>query len=146
MFDWITLFLLFLLVGWWCFVQVRHLLRRYSSGGWPTANALVQKGAVGTISFGRGATSPAAFLGYSFFVQGARYAGIFAVYGAEDLVRTIQSGLAGASIDVRFSPSDPNVSYLVDLHDVRFGGLSATQNPEWLDQAPAFSIGDALQK
>src|SRR5579859_5715023 len=30
MFDWITLFLLFLLVGWWCFVQFRHILRRYS--------------------------------------------------------------------------------------------------------------------
>ena len=108
--------------------------------------AVVQKGAAGTISFGRGAMAPAVFLGYSFVVQGNRYAGIFALYGSEDLVRSVQGGLAGGALDVRFNPSDPSVSYLVDLCDTRFGGLTATQNPEWLDQAPPFSIGDALQR
>ncbi len=144
-FEWISLFLLFLLVVWWLSAQVRHLIRRHASHRWPITTAVVRKGAVGTISFGRGATSPAAFLGYSFVVQGTRYAGIFAVYGAEDLVLTSQNNLAGVSLNVRFNPSDPNMSYLVDLYDVRFAGLIATQNPEWLDQSPAFSIGDAIQ-
>jgi hypothetical protein len=60
-------------------------------------------------------------------------------------VRTVQSNLAGVAIEVRFSPSDPSVSYLVDLRDTRFGGLAATQNPEWLSQAPEFHIGDAIR-
>ena len=37
----------------------------------------------------------------------------------------------------------PGTSLLVDYKDAHFGGLLASQDPDWLDQAPAFDLQDA---
>jgi hypothetical protein len=144
-FDWVSLLLMFSVLGWWCIFQIRYLLRRYRSRRWPTANAIVQKGAMGGISFGKGASAPASFLGYAYTVDSMRYAGFFAVYGDEVRVRKLHDGLVGATLQIRYDASDPSVSFLLDYDDPRFDGLTATQNPEWLDQSPAFDLQDAIR-
>jgi len=82
-FDWLLQGALLVGLGWWSFVQVRYSVRRHQSGHWPVADATIQKGAVGRLSFGRGASAPASFMAYAFEVGGVRYAGIFAMYGDE---------------------------------------------------------------
>jgi hypothetical protein len=84
-------------------------------------------------------------MGYAYIVQGMRYAGFFAIYGEDSRVRKLSDGLAGGPIQIRYNPSDPNISYLVGCHDSRFDGLAATQNPEWLEQSPAFDLQDAVR-
>jgi hypothetical protein len=145
-FEWASLLILFFALRWWYFVQIRFVLRRYRSKHWPTVDATLQKGAIGKISFGRGATAPATFMGYAYIVQGVRYAGFFALYGDDSQVRKLQDDLTGAHIQIRYDPSDPNVSYLLDNKDSRFDGLAATQNPEWLNQSPAFDLQDTVRR
>jgi hypothetical protein len=133
------------MLGWYGFVQIRYLLRRYRRNRWPSAEATIQQGAIGKIYFGKGATAPASFLGYAYNVQGVRYGGYFALYGGEAIVQKLHKGLAGASIQIRYNPSDPNTSFLLNYSDFRFEGLKATQSPEWLNQAPAFDLQDAIR-
>ena len=144
-FEWAFLLILFFVLGWWYFAQIRFVLRRYRSKRWPTVDATLQKGAVGRISFGKGASAPATFVGYAYIVQGVQYAGFFAVYGDGSQVRKLQDSLTGAHVQIRYDPVDPNVSYLADYKDSRFDGLAATQNPEWLDQSPTFDLQDAIR-
>jgi hypothetical protein len=144
-FEWVSRLILLFVLSWWYFVQIRFVLRRYRSKGWPITDGTLQKGAVGRISFGRGASAPATFMGYAYIVQGVRYAGFFALYGDESQTCKLQDGLTGAHVQIRYNPSDPNVSYLVDYKDPRFDGLAATQNPEWLEQSPAFDLQDAVR-
>jgi|SRR5580704_1774010 hypothetical protein len=144
-FDWVYILLMFSVVGWWSVVQIRYLLKRSRSNRWPTVDATIQRGAIGNISFGRGGSAPASFMGYAYIVQGARYAGYFAVYGEEVRVRKLHEGLAGRTIEVRYEPSNPDNSCLANSQNSLFGGLTATQNPEWLDQSPAFDLQDALR-
>jgi hypothetical protein len=143
-FDWISLSVLLLLMCWWYFVQLRFLLQRSRSKSWPSVEAKLQKGAVGRISFGKGASAPAAFVGYAYSVDGVRYAGFFALYG-DDKVGRLNDALAGGSVQVHYKPTDPNVSYLMNRDDSRFEGLSATQNPEWLEQSQAFDLQNAIR-
>jgi Protein of unknown function (DUF3592) len=145
--DWIVRLLPISILIWWWLAQGRHAWRRFCSRRWPAATATIQKGSIGPISFGRGVTVSAVFLGYGFLAQGVRRAGIFAVYGTqdEDILRGLEERLAGASVEVRYDPSDLGVSYLVDIHDSRFEGLTVTQNPKWLSQAPEFHIGDVIR-
>jgi hypothetical protein len=144
-FELVFLLILFSILGWWYFVQLRYLIRLYRSRSWPTADARIQKGAIGGISFGKGASAPASFMGYAYVIQGKRYAGFFALYGDEVHVQDVQDSLPGTPLQIRYNPSDPNISCLLDFNDVRFAGLTATQNPEWLDQAPAFDLQDAIR-
>jgi hypothetical protein len=67
-FEWASLLILFFALSWWYFVQIRFVLRRYRSKYWPTVDATLQKGAIERISFGRGATAPATFMGYAYIV------------------------------------------------------------------------------
>ena len=145
--DWVVTLALLSILIWWCFAQSRHVWRRFSSRRWPTVTATIQKGSVGPISFGRGVTVPAAFLGYAFVIEGIRRAGIFAIYGTQDenILHRLEDKLAGSSVDVRYDPSDLGLSYLVDLHDSRFEGLTVTQNPERVSQAPEFHIEDVIR-
>ena len=145
--DWVVRLLLLSILIWWWLAQGRHAWQRLSSRRWPTATATIQKGSIGPISFGRGVTVSAAFLGYGFVVEGSRRAGIFAIYGTQDvdILQRLEDRLAGASVDIRYDPSDLGVSYLSDLHDPLFEGLTVTQNPEWLSQAPEFHIGDVIR-
>jgi len=143
--EWTLLLVSLVAIGWWYVVQIRFLLRRYRSKLWPVIDATLQKGAVGRISFGRGASCPATFMGYAYSVQGVRYAGFVALYGDDDRINELHDHLTGAAIQIRYNPSDPNISYLVDYNGARFEGLVATQNPEWLDQSPACDLQDAIR-
>ena len=84
-------------------------------------------------------------MGYAYIVQGVQYAGFFALYDDDSHVRKLSDGLSGDTVQIRYNPSDPNVSFLVDRNDSRFEGLAATQNPEWLEQSPAFDLQDAVR-
>jgi hypothetical protein len=48
-FEWASLLILFCLLGWWYFIQIRFLVRRHRSKHWPTVDAALQNGAVGRI-------------------------------------------------------------------------------------------------
>jgi hypothetical protein len=144
-FGWVFLLVPLSIIVWSYIVQIRYLMLRYRSKHWPSLVATLQKGSIGRISFGKGASAPATFIGYAYIVQGMRYAGFFALYGNDSKVRRLHADLAGGAIQIRYHLSDPNVSLLVDYTDQRFDGLAATQNPDWLDQSPPFDLQDAVR-
>jgi hypothetical protein len=74
-----------------------------------------------------------------------RYAGFFALCGDDDLVRKLHDRLAGGAIQIRYDPTAPSVSFLVNECDSRFDGLRASQDPEWLEQSPPFDLQDAIR-
>jgi hypothetical protein len=84
-------------------------------------------------------------MGYPFKVDGARYAGVFAIYGDETRTLRLNQGLNGSPVKIRYSPADPNISCLVSDGDSRFEQLAVTQNPDWVNQAPAFDLQDAIR-
>jgi len=131
----------------YCILLIRYLVMRYRRLRWPIADAVIQKGPIATIYIARNASRLAVFLGYSYKVKGVRYAGYFGIYAAYDTeatVRTLHDRLPGAPLQVRYCPSDPNVSVLADYKDSRFEGLRAFQNPGLLRQAPAFDLQDTI--
>lgn len=144
-YNWVWLSIVGLLLGFWAFTQIRYLIRRYRRNCWPTTEAVIQKGAFGKIPMGKGATVPANFVGYSYTIEGVRRAGFFALIGNETQMKSVESSLVGASMQIRYNPSDPDVSLLADYQDPRFGGMKATQSPEMLDNAPSFNLQDAIR-
>lgn len=111
-------------------IEVRFMIRRLQSGGWPTATATIRAEFVGSV--GRGAR--AAFFAYDFIFQGAKHCGQFALVplASEDQGRKLLSVLGGLPISIRYNPKRPEISFLVNhLYDARFDGVSATQNPYW---------------
>jgi hypothetical protein len=144
-FDWIFLLAMMFVLGWWYFVQAVYFVRRLRSRRWPTADATIQKGALGGVSVGRGASVPASFMGYAFVVNNVRYAGLFAVCGDQAFLHRLNNRLNGQTIQIRYNHSDPNMSFLVDYYDQRFGGQVATQNPERPESAPPFDIQNAIR-
>jgi hypothetical protein len=145
LFSWLSLFFLFGLMAWWYVIQGRHLVQQYSSRKWPSMEGVIQRGAIGPVKMGKGSVN-GCFLGYSFQVAETRYAGFFVIFCDHDKSAQLQKGLPGATLQVRYKLSDPNVSYLADRQDPRFGWQGASQNPEYLNQAPAFDLEDALRK
>jgi hypothetical protein len=137
----LVLFLVLLLIlgG---FVQIRYFLLRSRSKHWPVIDATLQRGCIGKISKG---AIPTAFVGYAYIVQGVRYAGFFALCGDDDLVRKLNDRLAGGTIQIRYDPTAPSVSFLVNEYDSRFDGLEASQNPDSLKQCPPFDLQDATR-
>lgn len=144
-FDWLYFAVMYSILGCYFFVQIRYLIRRHRRNSWPCADATIQQGAIGKISVGRGGTILASFIGYTYNVQGLRYAGYFAICGNEAATQELYESLSGEHIQIRYSPSDPNISLLVDYKDFRFKGLKATQSPQFLNQAPAFDLQDAIR-
>ena len=144
-FGWIFFLILLSVLAWWYTVQLRFYLLRYRSKRWPVATATLQQGVVGRVASGKGGWVPVAFMGYAYVVQSARYAGYFALCGDESKIRGLQTALPGGEVQVRYDPSDPIVSLLVDYVDSRFEGLTATQNPELLNRSPAFDLQDAAR-
>lgn len=113
---------------------------------WPVTDASIQRGAIGVVLPGRN-SFPAAFMGYAFEVKGVRYANYFVVFGSsESRVHNVHRQLPGALLSVRYDPSDPNTSFLVNYNDGRFGGLTASQDAIFLASAPAFDLQDTLGK
>jgi hypothetical protein len=80
-----------------------------------------------------------------FKVQGERYGAYFVVVGKKDVLQKVNENLAGAPIQIRYNPSDPDVSLLVDYKDFRFEGQKASQDPDWLNQAPTVDLQDAIR-
>jgi hypothetical protein len=139
-----SLVLLSVLV-WWYSIQFRYYFRRYRAKRWPIIVATLQKGAMGGISVGKGASIPAAVIGYSYMVEGVRYAGFFAPYGDVVKAQTLLNDLQSHEIQIRYNPSDLKFSFLSEFNDPRFQGLTATQNPARLSNCPAFDLQDALR-
>ena len=122
--------------------QVWYGVLRMRSKRWPTVAAKVQQSAPGIVTFrhdrlGYDYTSPARFLGYAFSVAGVRYAGLFVLYGEETKVQQVARRLVGQPVQVRYDPARPDTSLLADYEDSRFQGLTASQRPDFLDEAPA---------
>jgi hypothetical protein len=125
--------------------SIRYFWQWSQRKRYPIANANIQKGAVGTVSFGKGGSFPAAYMGYAFVVEGIRYAGLFVLYGGESAVQQTYEGLDGEHIDIYYKPSDPNISFLADSKDSRFRGLAVTQDPGVVNQGPSFDLQDAMR-
>ena len=133
------------LLVWILSIEIPYLLKYLRRKNWPSANATIQKGAMGRISRGKGGFIPACFIGYTFKVQDERYAAYFVLVGNEEALEKLNKNLSGGSLEIRYDPSDHNISLLVDYHDFRFAGLTASQDPEWLSQAPSFDLQDVIR-
>jgi hypothetical protein len=144
LFTWLWLLFLLCLLGSWYYNKARHLLLEHSSRKWPSARAIIERRSIGPVSIGKGALN-GCFLGYSFSVAGARYAGFFVVFCSEDEAARMQKELPGSPVNVRYKISDPNVSFLLDRQDSRFGWQGAGQDPEYLNQAPASELAETLK-
>lgn len=111
--------------------------RRIRGRKWPVAAATIQKAGVGSVPAGKGAAAPFSFFGYSFEVQGTRYAGLFGLSaGDAEAAQKLQEEMAGRVIQIRYKPSDPNISFIVDAYNPQFGGHTLSQNQDFLDHAP----------
>jgi hypothetical protein len=120
------------LMAWWCGIQLTYLLRRFSSRHWPVANGNIQSAGVRRIMGPKSALVYGSFFKYGYTANGGNHTGVFAVICGENHAQELQGTLNG-DIDVRYNPRDPKVSFLSNQYDPRFGGIAATQNPEWLD-------------
>ncbi len=125
--DLIFYSLLLVLVIIVCGFQIRFYFRRFLSAHWPSASAAIRKGFLGTVSRGAGA----GFYEYVFSIKGKEYTGRFIIIDSWEHAEKLQGKLDGLPISIRYSPSNPAVSLLVDLYDPRFDGKLATQNPYW---------------
>jgi hypothetical protein len=142
---WIYVAALSAILAWYLSVHIRYALKYRARKSWPGAEAIIQRGTIGLINRGRNCIVPASFIGYAFKVQGERYAGYFVLLGQESTLQILNQKLTGALLQVRYDPSDPNVSLLLDYKDFRFEGLTASQDPDWLNQAPTFDLQDAIR-
>ena len=133
-FGLIFFLVLLAVMAWWHGTQIRHYVKRVASRRWPSASAVIQKGGVRPLAGSKGVRVYGSFFGYAYTVKGTRYAAIFALLCGEEHAKQLQNTV-NADITIRYNPADPNVSFLADPFDQRFGGLAATQNPEWLNQA-----------
>jgi hypothetical protein len=138
--------LLIPVVGWVLFSQFRYMARQYRSVGWPIVNATIQKGPIGFVPVGRGEGTPACFIGYVFLANGAKYSGMFALYGSRDDVERVYRSFPSGSIRVQYDPANPSVSSLADLRDPRFDCLVPTQNPVLLLNTPSFDLQDLIRQ
>jgi hypothetical protein len=129
---------------WYLSVHIPYLLKYWRRKNWPSADAMIQKGTMGSVAQGRSAV-PACFIGYAFKVEGLRYGAYFVLVGKADFLEKVNKELTGASLQVRYDPSNPTSSLLIDYKDFRFAGLRASQDPDWLNQAPAFDLQDAIR-
>ncbi len=127
---------------WWLSSRLRYVFLRMSSNNWPSAPATILDGPLGRISQARGFTVPAAFLRYTFVVAGSHHAGFFILYGAGAELR---NQIVGKTLEIRYRPQSPDISFVADFHDSIFQGHQITQDPEWLDQAPAADLADSLR-
>ncbi len=143
--GWIEVVVPSSILVWYLSREIPYLLKYLRRKSWPSTNATIQKGTMGLISRGKNSPVPACFMGYAFKVEGERYGAYFVVVGNEVTLRRLNENLAGSSIQVSYNPSDPNTSLLVDYKDFRFEGLTASQDPDWLNQAPTFDLQDAIR-
>lgn len=113
-------------------------LKRYSES-WPTTQAVIQKCEAKSsgpfLSLWAGKV-PKSLFGYSYQVEGIAYIGFFAVLrdqgGAFGAAWDLQEKLAGNSLTVRYDPTRPQRSFVVDSEVL---GKEVHQGPEWLPRS-----------
>jgi hypothetical protein len=133
------------------FLWYRRRLK--SARRWPRAMATIHKGAlasdsptsVGSGFYNRTYETVRAYMGYSFFVQEQRYAGIFGIAASPEMCERLFEELAGQTIEVRYKPADPDNSYVADFSDSRFSDAKITQSPDVLRNAPTFDLARAME-
>jgi hypothetical protein len=60
------------------------------------------------------------FCGYSYSVGGSRYSGLFGILAIFNEQERIKNKLSGAHLQIRYNPSNPATSFLVNIHDPLF--------------------------
>jgi hypothetical protein len=124
----------------WAFREFRYVFRRWFRYRWPKAEAVIQQSAVKLVSGDR-SFFHAAFFAYAFAVQGVEYIGTFlASWNGEEGAEELAKSLLDAKIAIRYKPADPTISVIDNFDDLRFRGGIASQNPDWLSQAPTFRL------
>lgn len=109
----------------------RYRLRKLQGRKWPTVVGMIQRGEVrrgGPTRFQ--ALVYRSVLGYSYIVNGLRYAGFVVIIGKnQDDAEALQKQCEGKSVTVKYDPQNPDSSFLVE------GQLldrSLLQNPFYL--------------
>lgn len=136
-FDWVLLGFLWSILLFYLYFQLHYYWKRMEGKNWPRTEAEIQAGTVGCVAGVRGASSIGAFLDYTFEVGRNRYFGSFLLLcGADERAIVLIRRLKHATLQIRYDPDDPRTSFLVDYFDLRFDGIAAIQNPDFLCQAP----------
>ena len=144
--DWIFLVAAYGVFICWGITKLRYWIRRNGRKRWPVTTATLQYGAMGGIAVGKGGSIPASFMGYAYKVDDVRYAGLFVMMGDKSQLDRLQSALPGNPIQIRYDPSDPNRSFLDDYSNSLFKGLTVSQEPEKLNQAPSFDLQEVIRR
>jgi len=100
---------------------------------------LIQPAGVGIINVPE-AYGRVGFFGYAYQVQGARCVGFFVIMSEQIDLDRLQQKLSGQRIQIRFSPSNPETSFLENLRDPLFEGYAATQDANWISQVPNLEL------
>jgi hypothetical protein len=102
---------------------------------WARTTALIQQSGIGFIN-APGIHGRVGFFGYTYEARGAKYVGFFAIMSEQVDLDRLQKKLSGQNIQIRFNPSHRETSFLENLRDPLFEGYIATQDANWISQAP----------
>jgi hypothetical protein len=114
--------------------SIRDFLRKRNSASWPSIDATVQRGQVGT-----GPTSAVlvyrSVFGYVYSVDSKRHVGVFLfLLRSEEKARELQRKLDGARIQIGYDPKCPETSVVQSL-TLEFADLVVNQDPQWTNYA-----------
>jgi hypothetical protein len=109
------------------FQVLRYELRTLFSENWPRATATIARDFVGVL--GRGAIG--GFFTYTFVLNGKQFSGRFVIADDQAHAELLQEKLDGQPIEIKYKPSNPRVSLILEICDPRLEGRIATQNPYW---------------
>ena len=116
------------LVAWTVVPQTQYLLRQMQSAKWPTATAAIQEDFVGSLPDGGHAAS----FKYQFAVKENLYRGQFLVIAGEDRATRLLKELDGQTIQVRYDPRRPEISFLINCYDSSLGGAQRSTLRTWI--------------
>ena len=105
---------------------LRFAVHRLFSGKWPRTKATIRAEYFG-IGLSRGIRG--AYFTYDITLDEIPYSGRFALLADEQTSRRLLRLLTNQPIEVRYNPRRPAVSFLLNPHDFRFEGVTASQNP-----------------
>ena len=113
---------------------IRDFFRKRNNASWPSIEATVQRGQVGT-----GPTSAVlvyrSLFGYVYSVDSKQYVGMFLfLLRSEEKARELQRKLNGARIQIRYNPKSPETSVVQSLPP-EFADLVVNQDPQWINYA-----------
>jgi len=118
-------------ISYLVFADLRYTLRKRASKNWPSVEAMIGDGFVG--SRGRLAVLPRILrrvhLNYSYSVNGQQYMGQFYVLAqGKTSAEALQQAFVGKKISVRYNNRHPEISFLFDLTIM---GKRVMQGPSW---------------